>query len=335
MHQNFSQPKTIIKSLTKRLLDQALHKNNNFLALVDRSPCAYAERLYVSFMETVTRTIPRGDDDELCQELMKISELIKDITAFEDRILNAAGMGNDLGEVQQIWERMQEVERWLEDILCGTLEGMDILTKAYQDKTLLYQQHIKISTPITTLTIVFAVMSTGGSMGRMREVGSAIDIEDQWSDGVPMETQIRLINDINGLESNTYQPWKIPTCGLATTKGWGNGEPIGLTHQSRMSGTECSKSVKVLVYITEKMAPAGWCTPKQSAWFTSQLVKFHQTRLKNNVGTFLAAVVKKFMQHWPLPECTETIAGNSPEDIERRAVQNLHYQKQKEVRLFH
>ncbi|KAK0465771.1 hypothetical protein IW261DRAFT_1574849 [Armillaria novae-zelandiae] len=74
------------------------------------------------------------------------------------------------------------------------------------------------------------------------------------------------------------------------------------------------------------MAPAGWCTPEQSAWFTGQLVKFHIARLENTVGQFLAAAVD-FMKRWPIPECAETIAGNSPEDIAKRAVQDLHYQK--------
>ncbi|KAK0492985.1 hypothetical protein EDD18DRAFT_1108585 [Armillaria luteobubalina] len=138
-HQNISQPKQVVKSLTKRLLDRAHAKNTEFMTLIDRSPRKYAEGLYLRFMETVTRRTPRGDDDELCQELLKIGELIKDVTTFEDRILNAAGVGDDLAEAQQIREGIQEVERWLEDILCGTLEGVDILTKAYHDQTLLYQ----------------------------------------------------------------------------------------------------------------------------------------------------------------------------------------------------
>ncbi|KAK0488217.1 hypothetical protein EDD18DRAFT_1359906 [Armillaria luteobubalina] len=138
-HQNISQPKQVVKSLTKRLLDRAHAKNTEFMTLIDRSPRKYAEGLYLRFMETATRRTPRGDDDELCQELLKIGELIKDVTMFEDRILNAAGIGDDLAEAQQIREGIQEVERWLEDILCGTLEGMDILMKAYHDQTLLYQ----------------------------------------------------------------------------------------------------------------------------------------------------------------------------------------------------
>ncbi|KAK0484084.1 hypothetical protein EDD18DRAFT_1112138 [Armillaria luteobubalina] len=72
-------------------------------------------------------------------ELLKIGELIKDVTTFEDRILNVAGIGDDLVEVQQIREGIQEVKQWLEDILCGTLEGVDILMKAYHNQTLLYQ----------------------------------------------------------------------------------------------------------------------------------------------------------------------------------------------------
>ncbi|KAK0477823.1 hypothetical protein IW261DRAFT_1565608 [Armillaria novae-zelandiae] len=142
-HQNMSQPKHVIKSLSKRLVEQASAKNNEFLTLLDRSPRAYADRLYHRFMVTVTRMKPGGDDDEICQELMKIGELVTDVTVIEDRILNAAGIGEDLAAVEHIREGMQEVERWLEDILCGTLEGIDILTKAYQDQTLLYQHVAK------------------------------------------------------------------------------------------------------------------------------------------------------------------------------------------------
>ncbi|KAK0477738.1 hypothetical protein EDD18DRAFT_1365241 [Armillaria luteobubalina] len=78
------------------------------------------------------------------------------------------------------------------------------------------------------------------------------------------------------------------------------------------------------------MALPSWCTPKQNAWFVSQLAKFHQAHLSNTVGTFLAASIKEFMRLWPLPECAETFAGNSPEDVAKWAKQNVHYQKRKE-----
>ncbi|KAK0472142.1 hypothetical protein IW261DRAFT_1424535 [Armillaria novae-zelandiae] len=73
---------------------------------------ANGKTLYVRFMATVTCKRPQGDDNEICQELMKIGELIQEVTMFEDRILNAVGMGDDLAEVQLIREGMQNVERW-------------------------------------------------------------------------------------------------------------------------------------------------------------------------------------------------------------------------------
>ncbi|KAK0488215.1 hypothetical protein EDD18DRAFT_1359904 [Armillaria luteobubalina] len=39
--------------------------------------------------------------------------------------------------------------------------------------------------------------------------------------------------------------------------------------------------------------------------------------------------MKKFMVQWPLPQCTEEIIGNTPEDVAKQAEQDKHYQKQK------
>ncbi|KAK0492868.1 hypothetical protein EDD18DRAFT_1108478 [Armillaria luteobubalina] len=77
------------------------------------------------------------------------------------------------------------------------------------------------------------------------------------------------------------------------------------------------------------MALASWCTPEQNAWFASCLANFHQACLNNTVGTFFTAAMKAFMAWWLLPECAETIVGNSPEDVTKRAEQNMHYQRRK------
>ncbi|KAK0461497.1 hypothetical protein IW261DRAFT_1576961 [Armillaria novae-zelandiae] len=81
---------------------------------------------------------------------------------------------------------------------------------------------------------------------------------------------------------------------------------------------------------SQKMAPPGWCTPEQCIWFVEQFAKFHQARLEGTVGDFLAVAVKEFLECWPIPQCAETIDGNSPEDVAKRAQQDLHYQKRKE-----
>ncbi|KAK0493409.1 hypothetical protein EDD18DRAFT_1356851 [Armillaria luteobubalina] len=77
------------------------------------------------------------------------------------------------------------------------------------------------------------------------------------------------------------------------------------------------------------MAPPGWCTPEQSAWFTSHLVNFHKACLENAVGKFLGVAMKEFMETWPLPECAEEIIGDSPEAVAKRAEQFWHYKKWK------
>ncbi|KAK0472141.1 hypothetical protein IW261DRAFT_1424534 [Armillaria novae-zelandiae] len=78
------------------------------------------------------------------------------------------------------------------------------------------------------------------------------------------------------------------------------------------------------------MALPSWCTLEQCIWFVEQFAKFHQARLEGTVGDFLAAAVKEILEHWPILQCAETIDGNSPEDVEKQAQQDLHYQKQKE-----
>ncbi|KAK0209442.1 hypothetical protein IW262DRAFT_1302392 [Armillaria fumosa] len=80
------------------------------------------------------------------------------------------------------------------------------------------------------------------------------------------------------------------------------------------------------------MAPPGWCTAEQNAWFASRLASFHQACLDNKVGEFLAAAMKLFMVQWPLPQCMEEITGNTPEDVTKQAEQNKHYQKWKRGR---
>ncbi|KAK0488250.1 hypothetical protein EDD18DRAFT_1359726 [Armillaria luteobubalina] len=75
-------------------------------------------------MATVTNQSLQGDNTQLCDELTKLSALIQDVSNYADKILNDVGVGKDAAEAQEIHNCMQEVERWLEDILCGALEGL-------------------------------------------------------------------------------------------------------------------------------------------------------------------------------------------------------------------
>ncbi|KAK0505476.1 hypothetical protein EDD18DRAFT_1344301 [Armillaria luteobubalina] len=132
-------PASHIKLFTQRILKRISSKNEEFLVLIDRRPRVYAERLYREFMAMVTDQSPQGDDTRLCDELTKLGTLIQDVTNYADKILNDTGVGKDLAEAQEIQDCMREVEWWLEDILCGVLEGVDMLLNAHQSRHLLYQ----------------------------------------------------------------------------------------------------------------------------------------------------------------------------------------------------
>ncbi|KAK0491899.1 hypothetical protein EDD18DRAFT_1109314 [Armillaria luteobubalina] len=113
--------------------------NEDFLNLIDHWPWVYAEKVYRKFMATVTNKFPQGDNSRLCDELTKLATLIQDVTKYSDKILNNVGVGKDLAEAQEVQDCMQEVEHWLEDILCGALEGVDVLHESHQSHCLMYQ----------------------------------------------------------------------------------------------------------------------------------------------------------------------------------------------------
>ncbi|KAK0222070.1 hypothetical protein IW262DRAFT_1460354 [Armillaria fumosa] len=108
-----------------------LHSAQNHLLKGFLTPRVYAKRLYHEFMATVTNQSPQGDDTRLCDELTKLGTLIQDVTNYANKILNNVGVGKDLAEAQEIHDCMQDIEWWLEDILCGVLEGVDMLLDAH------------------------------------------------------------------------------------------------------------------------------------------------------------------------------------------------------------
>ncbi|KAK0481070.1 hypothetical protein EDD18DRAFT_1436517 [Armillaria luteobubalina] len=75
-------------------------------------------------MTSVTADKPQGDDSPICTKITKIGELIDTINKYEARILNLAGVGPELAEAHKYQDHMEEVQQWLEDILCGITEVM-------------------------------------------------------------------------------------------------------------------------------------------------------------------------------------------------------------------
>ncbi|KAK0470908.1 hypothetical protein IW261DRAFT_1572598 [Armillaria novae-zelandiae] len=128
-----------MKTLASMMLDHIACTNEEFMALIGRQPRAYADRLFMAFMATVTMDTPEGDDSEICNEITKISEFIDVVDKHEVTILNTAGVGQELAEAHEYRDCMEEVQKWLEDILCGIMEGIDVLVQTHNSRRLLYQ----------------------------------------------------------------------------------------------------------------------------------------------------------------------------------------------------
>ncbi|KAK0497918.1 hypothetical protein EDD18DRAFT_1104420 [Armillaria luteobubalina] len=127
------------KTLAIMMLDRIAHTNEEFMALIKCQPQAYADHLVRSFFATVTMDTPEGDDSEICEQITKISEFIDIVNKHEATILNAAGVGQELAEAHEYRDCMEEVQKWLEDILCGIMEGIDVLMETHKSRGLLYQ----------------------------------------------------------------------------------------------------------------------------------------------------------------------------------------------------
>ncbi|KAK0493891.1 hypothetical protein EDD18DRAFT_1107856 [Armillaria luteobubalina] len=146
---NFLQPTNWFPSITRptktlaiMMLDHIAHTNEEFMALIKCQPWAYADCLVRSFFATVTVDTPEGDDSEICEQITKISEFINVVNKHEATILNAAGVGQELAEAHEYRDCMEEVQKWLEDILCGIMEGVDVLVETHKSRGLLYQNVI-------------------------------------------------------------------------------------------------------------------------------------------------------------------------------------------------
>ncbi|KAK0475357.1 hypothetical protein EDD18DRAFT_1116061 [Armillaria luteobubalina] len=127
------------KTLANMMLEHIAHMNDEFMVLIKHQPHAYADRLFLAFMATVTTETLDGDDSQICDGIMKIGELIDSVDKHKATILNVAGVRQELAEAHEYQDCMEEVQKWLEDILCCIMEGINVLIQTHKSCGLLYQ----------------------------------------------------------------------------------------------------------------------------------------------------------------------------------------------------
>ncbi|KAK0500246.1 hypothetical protein EDD18DRAFT_1349119 [Armillaria luteobubalina] len=112
------------KTLANMMLECIACTNDEFMVLIKRQPHVYADRLFLAFMAMVTVETLDGDDSQICDGITKIGELIDSVNKHEATILNVAGVGQELAEAHEYRDCMEEVQKWLEDILCSYFTNM-------------------------------------------------------------------------------------------------------------------------------------------------------------------------------------------------------------------
>ncbi|KAK0499344.1 hypothetical protein EDD18DRAFT_1102710 [Armillaria luteobubalina] len=119
-----------MKTLANMMLERIAHTNDEFMVLIKCQP---------SFMAMVTMETLDGNNSQICDGITKIGELIDSIDKHEATILNVAGVRQELAEAHEYQDCMEEVPKWLEDILCCIMEGIDVLIQTHKLCGLLYQ----------------------------------------------------------------------------------------------------------------------------------------------------------------------------------------------------
>jgi hypothetical protein len=80
------------------------------------------------------------NNDSINEALAKLAGLQTSISNCEAEVLQLAGIGESLQHVTDIRRCVDEVVRWLEDLLCWALIGAEDLLTAHKQQSLLYQK---------------------------------------------------------------------------------------------------------------------------------------------------------------------------------------------------
>ena len=75
----------------------------------------------------------------LCDAVLTLSRYQKFIQWYEDEILQLAGVGSEWREADQLYNRVREVVRWTEEILCLATVDPEGLVVLHAVKQLMFQ----------------------------------------------------------------------------------------------------------------------------------------------------------------------------------------------------
>ncbi|KAK0216559.1 hypothetical protein EDD85DRAFT_436339 [Armillaria nabsnona] len=110
-----------------------------FAILTTRSPSRHASVIYHEHMLTVTEDCPKGYRSFLDNAVLTFSSLEQSLQEYENIILNCVGVGKEMRRYHLVWEPIQRMVGWLEEMLCEAMISPKGLKEKYERRELAFR----------------------------------------------------------------------------------------------------------------------------------------------------------------------------------------------------
>jgi hypothetical protein len=103
-----------------------------FNTLVDAHPTKYVDALLSAYHVS-------SSDKDIRDAVLTLSRYQNSIQRYEHEILQLAGVGSEWSQAHQLSNRVREVVRWIEEVLCLAVVDPDGLVVSHAAKQLMFQ----------------------------------------------------------------------------------------------------------------------------------------------------------------------------------------------------
>ncbi|PBK94133.1 hypothetical protein ARMGADRAFT_1029952 [Armillaria gallica] len=112
-------------------MDQVEWLSAWFRIITSRSPKWHACIIYKEYAWTMTEDHPKGCRSLIDNAVLEISSLEQSLQEYENVILNYAGIGKEMKQYRLVWEPIQRLVCWLEEMLCEAMISPEGLREKY------------------------------------------------------------------------------------------------------------------------------------------------------------------------------------------------------------
>ncbi len=120
-------------------MDQVERLSARFRIITSGSPKRHACVIYKEYARTMTEDHPKGCRSLIDNAVLEISSLEQSLQEYENVILNYAGVGKEMKRYRSVWEPIQRLVCWLEEMLCEAMISPEGLREKYDRRELVFR----------------------------------------------------------------------------------------------------------------------------------------------------------------------------------------------------